>query len=64
MKALNIIELQFLPCDIKPTEDTKLLFWEFGELKIGSFFDGRFYCRGIICFPDSWAYVPKEPNVK
>ena len=33
-----------------------------GELKTGSFFDGRFYCRGVICFPDCWGYVPDQPK--
>ena len=61
-KCLNEVKILFFPNKIKPTKNCKVLFWEFGELKIGSFFDDRFYCRGVICFPDSWGYLPDEPK--
>ncbi len=56
------IYLIFFKTSIKPKEDSTILFWEFGTFKIGSFFDGKFYSNGVICFPDSWAYLPKEPK--
>ena len=61
-KCLNRVELYFFPSYIKPTEDSKVIFFEYGELKVGSYFDGRFYCDGKINFPSCWAYQPKEPN--
>ena len=60
----NKVELTFFPPNIEPTEDSKILFFEFGELKTGSFFDGRFYHDGSIHFPSCWAYAPEEPNVE
>lgn len=60
MKCLNRVELYFFPSEMEPTENSKVLFWCWGELKVGSFFNGRFYCDGKIFFPDSWAYVPKD----
>lgn len=54
------VELTFFPAEIEPTEDSKVLFWCCGELYDGCFFMGKFYHRGNIYFPDSWAYVPKE----
>jgi len=59
-KCLNEVRILFFPCSVRPTENSKVLFWECGELKTGSFFDGRFYCRGVICFPDCWGYVPEK----
>lgn len=62
-KCLNEVRILFFPATIPPTENSKVLFFECGELKIGSFFDGKFYCRGVICWPSSWGYAPKEPDV-
>lgn len=59
-KCLNKVELLFFPADMEPTEGSKVLFWSCGELKVGAFFDGRFYHDGAIFFPDCWAYVPNE----
>lgn len=59
-KCLNKVELFFFPDKIKPTEGSKVLFWSCGELKVGTFFMGYFYCQGSRYFPDSWAYAPKE----
>lgn len=56
------IYLIFFKSSIEPKEDSTVLFWEFGTLKIGSFIDGKFYSDGQIYFPDSWAYKPKEPK--
>jgi hypothetical protein len=61
-KCLNKVELTFFPLTIPPKENSKVLFFEFGELKTGSFFDGRFYCHGVICFPDCWGYLPEKPE--
>ena len=61
-KCLNKLELTFFPSIMSPTEKSKVLFFECGELKIGSFFGGRFYSNGMIYFPDIWAYAPKEPK--
>lgn len=63
-KRSNKVELTFFPPNIEPTEGSKILFFEFGELKTGYFFDGRFYNYGSIYFPSCWAYVPEEPNVE
>lgn len=61
-KCLNKVELTFFPFMIPPTEGSKILFFECGELKTGSFYEGRFYSMGRTCFPDIWAYVPEEPK--
>lgn len=59
-KCLNKVELFFFPDIMKPIESSKVLFWSCGELFIGTFSRGCFYCRGSRYFPDSWDYAPKE----
>ena len=59
---LGPVYLIFFKSSKEPKENTPILFWEFGTLKIGSFFDGKFYSDGLIYFPDSWAYIPQEPK--
>lgn len=61
-KCLNKVELTFFPSIMNPEERSKVIFFDCGELKTGSFFNGHFYSRGVIYFPDIWAYSPKEPK--
>lgn len=41
-KCLNEVRILFFPATIPPTENSKVLFFECGELKVGSFFDENF----------------------
>lgn len=56
------VYLIFYNSSVEPKENSTVLFWVSGTLNIGSFIDGKFYSDGFIYFPDSWAYLPKEPK--